>query len=75
MDAGVARSHAQLTPAAADSLADAYERHYLSARGMERIVRVARTVADLAGSEETDADHVLRALAFRQDPRIEPAAA
>jgi magnesium chelatase family protein len=75
MDAGVARSHAQLTPAAEDSLADAYERHYLSARGMERIVRVARTVADLAGSEETDADHVLRALAFRQDPRIEPAAA
>jgi predicted ATPase with chaperone activity len=42
---------------------------------MERIVRVARTVADLAGSEATDADHVLRALAFRQDPRIEPAAA
>jgi magnesium chelatase family protein len=75
MDRALARTHADLAGEAEAALADAYERHYLSARGMDRVVRVARTIADLAASEATEAEHVLRALAFRQDPGVEPAAA
>jgi magnesium chelatase family protein len=46
-------------------LRTAYDRGYLSARGYQRILRVARTAADLDASEEVHADHVLRALSLR----------
>jgi magnesium chelatase family protein len=38
----------------------------LSGRGHGRVLRVARTIADLAGAAELDADHVLEALALRR---------
>ena len=37
----------------------------LSARGYHRIIRVARTIADLADSEEVREAHVAEALRFR----------
>jgi magnesium chelatase family protein len=36
-----------------------------SARGFDRTVRVARTLADLAGSEAVEEDHVAEALGWR----------
>jgi magnesium chelatase family protein len=74
MGARLARRLTRLTDDAERVLASAYERHYLSARGLHRVTRVARTIADLAGSDGTEAEHVMRALAFRQDPAVEPAA-
>jgi magnesium chelatase family protein len=51
-------------------LAQASEAMRLSARGYTRILRVARTIADLAGSEGVGRIHVAEALSYRrQAPR------
>jgi magnesium chelatase family protein len=41
------------------------ERFGLSARGYHRVLRVARTIADLDGSQEVRRPHVAEALSFR----------
>jgi magnesium chelatase family protein len=59
------REHGAPTAAALDLLAHAADRFQLSARAHERILRVARTVADLDASDAITDDHVAEALAFR----------
>ena len=41
------------------------EKQMLSARGYYRVLKVARTIADLAGSENVNADHLAEAFGYR----------
>ncbi len=54
-----------MTDQAQSVLANAVERLALSGRGFDRAVKVARTIADLAGAERVEADHVAEALSYR----------
>jgi len=54
------------TPAAVRVLGDAMSRFMLSARAYHRALKVARTIADLAGDARIDAAHAREALAYRR---------
>jgi magnesium chelatase family protein len=58
--------HAALDAPAAALLETATARGGISARGFDRIRRVARTIADLAGAERIAREHVAEALLYRR---------
>ncbi len=53
------------TRPAIELLEQAMERFAMSVRAQRRVLRVARTIADMAGADRVDEQHVAEALAFR----------
>ena len=59
------RDHIPLDSTLGDLLQQAMEQLSLSARAYDRILKVARTIADLAASERVEAPHLLEAIQYR----------
>jgi magnesium chelatase family protein len=70
LGAQLVRRHVRVGERAEMMLRAAQERHLLSARGIHRTLRVARTVADLSHSEQVRAEHVAAALALRPEAAV-----
>ena len=62
---GLLRRHCRLTAAPQKLLDAAFERLGLSARAVSRVLKVARTIADLRGADEIGAPDVAEAIQYR----------
>ena len=62
---GMMAQHCTLTPEAQQLMAGAFDRLGLSARAHDRILKVARTIADLAGETHISHMHVAEAIQYR----------
>jgi magnesium chelatase family protein len=73
---GAGRTNAEMSPAevrrlcrpaspVSELMAQSHRRLGLSGRGHDRVLKVARTIADLAGDDELSIDHVAEALSLR----------
>lgn len=59
------RRHCAIDSVLGDLLQHAMEQLSLSARAFDRILKVARTIADLAGAPKIEAPHLLEAIQYR----------
>jgi len=59
------RRHCAVDPSMSDLLQQAMEQLSLSARAYDRILKVARTIADLAGTGDITSTHLLEAIQYR----------
>lgn len=57
--------HCALNPPCEKLMRDAYDRLGLTARSYDKILRVARTIADLAGSNNIERAHLAEAIQYR----------
>ncbi|MFN8321654.1 MAG: YifB family Mg chelatase-like AAA ATPase [Chitinophagales bacterium] len=65
MEAQLVQDICVITDAGKNLLKRAMEKLSLSARAYDRIIKVSRTIADLAGSQEIKTEHLAEAIQFR----------
>lgn len=65
MNASQTKAHCQPEPEAKRLLKSAIERLGLSARAYDRVLKVARTIADLGAADRIEAGHVAEAIQYR----------
>src|SRR5262249_25530129 len=65
LTAGLMPEHCAIDAAGRKLLASAARRQSLTARGYDRVRKVARTIADLEGVDRISAEHLAEALQFR----------
>lgn len=65
LDAGMLQTYCRLGSAENDLLRAAFDNLGLSARAHSRILKVARTIADLDGAENISASHIAEAIQYR----------
>jgi magnesium chelatase family protein len=65
MESSHLRNFCTLSKEAKGILIKAMEELKFSARAHDKILKVARTIADLAGSESIEAEHIAEAVGYR----------
>ena len=65
MDTKALNRYCMLTPECEALMHQAFDRMGLTARSYDRILRVARTIADLEGAENIEATHIAEAIQYR----------
>ena len=64
-DAALIKERADIAPAAEILLAKAFDKFGFSARAYDRVIKVARTIADLDGSDRIETSHMAEAVQYR----------
>ena len=59
------RKYCRISPEIKEVLRGAFDNLGLSARAHDRILKVARTIADLEGAEEITVNHIAEAIQYR----------
>lgn len=70
MPPALIKTHCQLDTAGTEVMKHALQRLQLSARSYDRILRLARTIADLSQSQTIEAGHLAEALQYRAMDRL-----
>lgn len=65
MDATEVEKYCKLTTEAEEIIKKAFDRLNLSMRGYHKVLKVARTIADLAGSADINKQHIQEAIMYR----------
>ena len=65
MDSSMTKTYCNPSPKAMVMLEQVFEKLDFSARAYDKVLKVARTIADLEGSEEIKAEHIAQAVRFR----------
>jgi magnesium chelatase family protein len=65
MTSSLTRKYCQLSPTAEKTLQVSFEKLGLSARAYDKVLKVARTIADLDESEAIENRHILEAIQYR----------
>ena len=65
MDIKALNTYCLLTDDCEELMRQAFDSMGLTARSYDRILRVARTIADLEGEEDISAEHIAEAIQYR----------
>jgi magnesium chelatase family protein len=65
LQAAAVDTHCTLTPDASALMARSFDKLKLSMRGYHKLLKIARTIADLAGNQDIEVAHLQEALSYR----------
>jgi len=70
MDGKMLREHVKLDPTCEKILEESVKALKMSARAIEKVLKVSRTIADLEASKDVKAEHLVEAIRYRQREAI-----